>query len=588
MTGYYTFRTLFSHVKAQQSDFWRTVVYGIVSTLLLLPIPMLIPLLIDEVLIKDSDRVTRFITEQFGNDEAWFTVSVIVLVILLLRIGAFLFSNKQNFYAMKITQRISYLIRHHILHHLERVSLQEHEMIKPGGIASKTTQDVEGISYFVGEFVSTFFSAILMIIGIAAIMLWMNWILALLVFILNPFFFAFSRVLGKKTAGYLTKQYTAYELYHELLNETLELFIQVRASNQERNFFDLILGRAKEIESASLEYGYKATVAGASSLLLTNTVVDLFRALAVIAVAYSDLSIGMMIAFLFYLSTLVSPVQSMMGLVVGYQNTKPALERINTLLKLKHEPHYPHEKNPFEGVKTTAIQLKDISFSYTKGKEVLHHISLEAKRGQKIALVGSSGSGKSTIAQVMVGLYPALSGEIRYDGVPIEEIGLPVIRKNVALMLQDSLFFNDTIRMNLTFTGEESEAEIYDALRAAKLEDFVKGLDEGLETMIGKNGIRLSGGQKQRLALARLILSDPKVVILDEATSALDPLTESQLYETLSGFLKDKTMVIIAHRMTTIKQAEYIYLIEEGSVKAEGDYTTLQKQGLIKEDFDAG
>jgi ATP-binding cassette subfamily C protein len=583
MTKYYSLKLLREQVFAQKKAFWATLLYGMGATLLLLPIPMLIPLLIDEVLLGHSGKITTFLSASFGNTEAWFLVSVTVAVVMILRMGAFIFSNKQSFYAIKITQKISYLLRHRILHHLERVSLHEYETLKSGGVASKTIQDVEGVSSVSGAFVSNFFSAVLMLIGIAAVMFWMNWVLALLIFVLNPFFLAFSKLLGRKTGALLKRQYKAYEIYNELLNETLELFIQVRASNQEKNFFGLILGQAKEIENASVEYGQKAMVAQRSSGLLTNTVIDLFRALGVVVVAYSDLSVGMMIAFLFYLSTLNTPVQQLMGLVISYQNTKPALERINALLELKQEPHYPHDLNPFEGVASTSVTLKDLSFAYPGGKEILSHINIEAKRGEKVALVGPSGSGKSTIAQILVGLYQHQSGEVCYGGIPIEQIGLPIVRENVALMLQESLFFNDTIRMNLTLSKEISDTKIYTALKAAKMETFVEGLEEGLESRIGKNGIRLSGGQKQRLAIARLILSDPKVVIFDEATSALDNDTENDLYGALEAFLKERTTIIIAHRTTTIRQADYIYLIEEGKVKAEGRYEEIYGRGMINE-----
>lgn len=586
MTGYYTFKTLYDQIKTQKSDFWRTTLYGIVATLLLLPIPMLIPLLIDEVLLEHPGTTTEFISSIFGYSEIWLYIAVILTAVLTLRFLAFFFNNKKTFYAIKITQKISYLLRHRIMHHLERVSLSEYETLKSGGIASKTVQDVESVSGFAGQVVTTVLSASLMLAGIAAVMLWMNWVLALLVFMLNPIFLGFSKLLGRKIGELLRRQHEAYQLYHELLNETLELFIQVRASNQERSFFGILRGRAKEIKTASLDYGYKASVAHSSSTLLTNTVVDIFRALGIAAVAYSDLTIGMMIAFLFYLSTLVAPIQQLMGLVVSYQSTKPALERINTVLSLSQEPHYPHEMNPFKEKKTASLELKNINFTYEKGNQVLHDISLKAEAGQKIALIGPSGSGKTTIAQIIVGFYPSHTGEILYDNVPIEIIGLPVVRTNVALMLQHALFFNDTIRMNLTLSKEKSEVEIYEALKAAQLENFVRQLEDGLETPIGKNGIRLSGGQRQRLAIARLILSDPKIVIFDEATSALDNATEFHLYETLAPFLEERTTIIIAHRTTTIKQADYIYLIEEGRVQAEGSYERLQEQSLIREDFD--
>jgi ATP-binding cassette subfamily C protein len=586
MTQPYTFKTLYDQIKAQKHDFWRTNIYGVLATLLLLPIPMLIPLLIDEVLLGHSGKMTETISAFFGSNETWVYIAVILATVLLLRITAFIFNNRKTFYATKITQKISYVLRHRILHHLEHVALSEYETLKSGGIAAKTVQDVESISGFAGQSVTTVLSASLMLVGIAAVMLWMNWALALLVFLLNPLFLAFSRLLGKKTGELLRRKHEAYQVYHELLNETLELFVQVRASNQERSFFALLQKKAKEIEYASLDYGYKAAVIQSSSALLTNSIVDIFRVLGIAAVAYSDLSIGMMIAFLFYLSTLVQPIQQLMGLAISYQSTKPALERINTLLSLDQEPHYPHEQNPFKNVKTTSIELRKINFSYNRGKKVLHDISLKAKAGEKIALIGPSGSGKTTIAQIMVGFYPSHSGEILYGNIPIEKIGLPVVRENVALMLQQALFFNDTIRMNLTLSESRSDEEIYRALKAAQLETFVQQLEKGLETPIGKNGIRLSGGQRQRLAIARLILSDPKIVIFDEATSALDNATEFHLYETLAPFLEGRTTVIIAHRTTTIKQADYIYLIENGRVKDEGSYELLVQRGLIKEDFD--
>jgi len=583
---HYTFKSLYIQIKAQKSDFWHTSIYGVMATLLLLPIPMLMPLLIDEVLLKHPGKMTIYISSFFHRDEIWLYIVVILVSVLFLRFFAFLFHNKKMFYSTRITQKISYILRHNILHHLERVSISEYETLKSGTIAVKTVQDVESLSNFVGELVSTVISASLMLIGIAAVMLWMNWMLALLVFILNPFFLGFSRLLGRKTGELLRRKHEVYQLYNEMLNETLELFIQVRASNQERNFFSLLQGHAKEIETASLNYGYRASVAQSSSKLLTSTVVDIFRVLGIAAVAYSDLSIGMMIAFLFYLSTLVSPIQQLMGLVISYQNTKPAMERINVLLSLSQEPHYPHNINPFKSVDTTSVTLNNINFAYGNSKQVLYDISLKAKAGQKIALIGPSGSGKTTIAQIMVGFYSSHSGSILYDNIPIEQIGLPIVRANVALMLQQALFFNDTIRMNLTLSKEKSDEEIYAALRVAQLESFIQNLEDGLQTFIGKNGIRLSGGQRQRLAIARLILSDPKIVIFDEATSALDNTTEFHLYETLVPFLDGRTTIIIAHRTTTIRQADYIYVIEDGRVNAEGTYVELQSRGLIKEDFD--
>jgi ATP-binding cassette subfamily C protein len=589
----FSLQTLLHYIKAQKHDFWRANLYAVFSTLVLLPIPMLIPLLIDEVLLGHPGKMSTSVDQilsalGMAQGEAWQTILVILMLVLLLRALGFVFSNAMAFYAGKITQKIGYLLRHRVLHHLERVAIAEYETLKPGGVAARTTQDVDTLSGFTGMVVITFLSASLMLIGIAAIMLWMNWVLALLVFILNPLFLGFSRIIGKKTGEYLRRQNEAYELYHEALNETLDLFVQVRASNQERSFFSLLQNRARAIRDASLDYGYKSVVAYSSSTLLTTTVVDIFRALGIAAVAYSDLTIGMMLAFLFYLSNLVQPVNQLMGLVITYQSTKPAFKRVNKLLQLRQEPDYPQLQNPFKEVKTTSLELKNISFGYdktdvgsdtpvvTQPRQVLYNVSLKIEAGIKVALVGSSGGGKTTLSQIMVGFYQPQQGEVLYGGVAVTEIGLPVVRANVALMLQQSLFFNDTIRMNLTLSAEMGDETIFNALRMAQLEDFVRSLEQGLDSLIGKNGIRLSGGQRQRLAIARLILSDPKVVIFDESTSALDNATESLLYDTLAEFFLGRTTIIIAHRHTTIKQADIIYLLEQGRIKAQGTYTKMK------------
>ncbi len=581
-----SFTHLWEQIRSQKRDFRRSNLYGILATLLLLPVPLMIPLLIDEVLLGHPGRLSAFFSQWLGSDRPWLMIIGVTLAVISLRLAAFWTTNAKTLHATRIAQRIAYALRHRVLHHLERLAIGEYETLHTGGIASKTVQDVEQIAAFASQLVTSALSATLMLAGIAGVMLWMDWRLALLVFTLNPLFLGFSRILGRKSARLLRRRHEAYQIYHELLTETLELFLQVRASNQERHFFGLIRQRAKAIEEASLDYGYQAAVTQGASSLLTASVVDLFRAAGIAAVAYSDLSIGLMIAFLFYLSTLTQPIQQLMVLLIGYRSSRPAMERIDRLLQLPQEPCYPQEADPFAKRTGVPVAVERLHFAYRQGAEILHGITLYAEAGEKIALVGPSGSGKSTVAQLLVGFYPPDRGTIRYGGVAIGRIGLERVRSHVALMLQDSLFFNDTIRMNLSLSRDIPEAHIYEALKMAQMDAFVRSLNQGLDTPIGKNGIRLSGGQRQRLAIARLILSDPHVVIFDEATSALDGETEAALYRSLAPFLADRTVIIIAHRETTIRQAQRIYLIESGKVKAEGSYTQLSEQGLLKTDFD--
>jgi ATP-binding cassette subfamily C protein len=203
------------------------------------------------------------------------------------------------------------------------------------------------------------------------------------------------------------------------------------------------------------------------------------------------------------------------------------------------------------------------------------------KAGEKVALVGASGGGKTTLVQVLIGLYIPTQGDIYFDNVNVKEIGLNVVRDHVATVLQHPALLNDTVRMNLTMGKPVEEEKLWHALEVAQLKDTIKDLDDKLDTLIGRDGIRLSGGQRQRLAIARMILTDPKIVILDEATSALDTTTEQRLHYALREFLHGRTTIIIAHRLSAVKQADRVLVFEDGSIVEQGHHDELiNLQGL--------
>lgn len=576
---------LWSLLKRQKEDFLKANILGVISSFLFLPIPILIPLLIDEVLLNHNGSLRETLAI-FQIDKPWEIIASVLSLTIILRGLVFWLNIKKTLYIERITHKVAFLLRVKLLRHLERLSVSNYENLKSGTIISRTIHDIESISDFIGSLSSTALSSLFMLIGILAIMFSISWQLTLLVLILNPIFFGISKILGKRASKMLNRQFEAYDSYQELLGEILELFIQIKASAQEYNFFTLLKERALNLQRASIDYGYQSSKAHNASTLITNIAVDIFKVLGIGLVAYGNLTIGMMLGFLFYLSSILSPIQQLMNLFITYRSITPAIKRLNELLSLPLEPHSTTLKNPFIDSKTVGIKVDNIYFSYPNGKEVIRGISLDIKRGSKVALIGESGGGKTTIAKLLVGFYTPQVGKIYYDSTPIEEIGLRVIRQNVALMLQESMFFNDTIRANLTFGHRVSDEKIFQALKYAKLDSFIASLPNSLETQIGKNGIRLSGGQKQRLAIARLILQNPKVVIFDEATSALDGDTEFMLYETLREFLRDKTTIIIAHRATTIRQADFIYIVERGRIKASGSYESLKSRGLIRESYD--
>ena len=252
-----------------------------------------------------------------------------------------------------------------------------------------------------------------------------------------------------------------------------------------------------------------------------------------------------------------------------------ALGRINALLGLHSEPQHPALRDPFAGQATVGLALDHVSFAYGDGEMVLDDVSLVVAAGDKVALVGASGGGKSTLVQALLGLYPVKSGQIQYGGVPVSEIGWETVREHVGVVLQHPVLFNDSVRANLTLGREADDATLWQALEIAQLKDVIAGLPHGLDTEVGRQGVRLSGGQRQRLAIARMIVANPRIVILDEATSALDTATERLLHQALSSFLTGRTTLIIAHRLSAVKQATRILVFENGRVVEEGDHKAL-------------
>jgi len=275
----------------------------------------------------------------------------------------------------------------------------------------------------------------------------------------------------------------------------------------------------------------------------------------------------------------MTPVQELVNMQYSWFAANAALGRINALLGLRSEPQHPALRDPFAGQTTVGIALDHVSFAYEEGETVLDDVSLTVAAGEKVALVGASGGGKSTLVQALLGLYPVKSGMIFYGNVPVTEIGWETVREHVGVVLQHPVLFNDSVRANLALGREAGDATLWQALEIAQLKDIIAALPHGLDTVVGRQGVRLSGGQRQRLAIARMIVAKPEIVILDEATSALDTDTERRLHQALGGFLAGRTTLIIAHRLSAVKQADRILVFENGHVVEAGSHDELIDRG---------
>jgi ATP-binding cassette subfamily C protein len=391
-------------------------------------------------------------------------------------------------------------------------------------------------------------------------------------------------VMGKKVKTLKRNENNAFEIFQQSLSETLDAIQQIRASNREKHYLKRVTERAARLKKHQIAFGWKSDAANRFSFFIFLMGFEVFRALSMILVLYTGLSIGEMFAVYAYLWFMMGPVQEILGMQYSYYSANAALDRINRLQALNKEPDYVHKTNPFSGKHTVGLGVKNIRFSYGEGLNVLDDVSLEIAAGEKVALVGASGGGKSTLVQIILGLYPPDSGELFFDGINVRDIGLNVVRENVATVLQHPAMFNDTVRENLCLGREVEDEVVWQALEIAQLKGVVEAMSDGLNTIIGRSGVRLSGGQRQRLAIARLILADPKVVILDEATSSLDTETEAHLHEAMHSFLKQRTTLIIAHRLSAVRQADRVLVFDAGKIIDEGHHDELMsRDGLYRD-----
>ncbi|MDT8451584.1 MAG: ABC transporter ATP-binding protein [Gammaproteobacteria bacterium] len=578
------------YIKSVAKEYKRTLVLAnviaIFSALLSVPVPILMPMLVDEVLLDKPATIVGFLSSVFP--EAWHSPVLFVVVVMLasmvLRLFSLLLAVWQTREFMVIAKDISYRIRAGLLGRLQKISMSEYETMGSGAVASHFVTDINAIDDFIGMTLSKFLVAVLTVVGISIVLLWMHWQLALFIIFMNPVVIYFTMIMGKKVKKLKSSENSAFEIFQQSLNETLDAIQQIRASNRERHYLQRVTDSAQQLKEHMVAYGWKSDVANRLSFFIFLMGFEVFRAVSMILVLFTDLSIGQMFAVYAYLWFMMAPVQEILSMQYSLYAANAALDRINRLVMLESEPEYAHISNPFAGKHTVGLRIENICFSYGEEFNVLDDVTLEIAAGEKVALVGASGGGKSTLVQIILGLYPADSGNLYFDGVNIKEIGLDVVRENVATVLQQPAMFNDSVRENLCLGRALSDEIIWQALAIAQLKEVVEKMPQGMDTVVGRSGVRLSGGQRQRLAIARMILADPKVVILDEATSSLDTETEARLHEAMHEFLQQRTTLIIAHRLSAVKQADRVLVFEAGRITDEGRHEDLiVREGLYRD-----
>ncbi|WP_455292160.1 ABC transporter ATP-binding protein [Vibrio parahaemolyticus] len=576
---------LITQVKKHKSKLILANLIAIVATLISVPIPLLMPLMVDEVLLdKPASGLSAM---NAVLPEAWHTptgyIFFTLFLVVLMRAASQALNIVQSRQFTLVSKTITFEMRSKMIDKLGRISIRQYEPKGSGGINAHLITDIETIDQFVGSTLAKFVISFLTVIGTAIVLLWLDWRLGLFILLVNPIVIYFSRKLGSMVKHLKRKENHSFEIFQNRLVETLDGIYQLRAANKEREFLQQLKESANQVRVDADKYAWQSEAAGRVSFLLFLIGFELFRAVAMLMVMFSDLTIGQIFAVFGYLWFMLSPVQELLGIQFSWYSAKAALKRINDLLELEEEDRPVSKVNPFNETREVDVKIEHVDFSYNNENKVLDDLSLHIPAGKKVALVGASGGGKSTLIQLLIGVYRQNAGSIRFNDELTEDIGFEVIRDKIAVVLQQPILFNDTLRHNLTLGGHFDEMSLWRALEVAQLQDVISQLNHGLDTQIGRNGIRLSGGQRQRLAIARMVLSNPQFVILDEATSALDTATEAALHKALTEFLRGRTTLIVAHRLSAVKQADLIYVLEDGKVTQTGTHGELvEQEGLYQ------
>ena len=581
-TDLYTWRYVMKIALEHKKQLLSGNLLALLATAASVPVPLLMPLLVDEVLLNHPSMVLNTINPWLPAEWQIPVVYIagVLVISLFLRLLALVLNIIQTRQFSKIAKDVVFRIRSSLVKHLQTISMSEYETLGSGTVAAHMVTDLDTLDNFIGSTISKLVVACFTVLGTALILLWMHWQLGLFIVFLNPIVIYFAKSIGSKIKDLKANENRAYSVFQQALSETLEAIHQIRASNREQHYCQQLIQSAFEVKQHSITFAWKSDAAIRLSFLTFLFGFDIFRATAMYMVLYSDLSIGEMLAVFGYLWFMMAPVQEILSIQQTFYAARGALGRVNQLTRLRREPHYPSLHNPFLQRKTVSVSVKNLHFKY-RDEPILNGINLSIAAGEKVALVGASGGGKSTLVQTLIGLYPPSAGMIYFDNVPIDQIGLHVVREHVATVLQHPALMNASIRDNLTMGRQVDDQQLWESLRIAQLKTVVSEMDHGLDTLVGRQGVRLSGGQRQRLAIARMIVSQPSVVILDEATSALDTETEFQLHQALSEFLKGRTTLIIAHRLSAVKQADHVYVFEQGQICEQGKHETLiQQNGL--------
>ncbi len=495
----------------------------------------------------------------------------LLLVFFVKGVFYFLYS----FLLEKVGQSVIRDLRNRVYAHLNDLPLSFFQRTPTGELISRIINDVSMLQGSVSHALIHLLRDLFSVIGLLGVIFYMDWRLALVSLIFLPMAAVPIITFGKKFRRISTNYQTRIGEATSHLHETIAGMRIVKAFCMEQFEKTRFAGKMQEIMDILMSETKYRCLAHPLVEFLGGIGMALIIWFGGVQVLQGNSTPGTFMSFLTALIMLYEPVKGVSKLNSTFQQGIASATRIFALLDVRpdiRENPGAVDLRPFG----ERIELRDVCFSYETGQPVLKHLNLRVNRGEVLAVVGPSGGGKTTLANLIPRFYDITEGALLIDGVDIRGVTLHSLRRQLALVTQQTILFNDTVRNNIAYgRGDCPEAEIIEAARAAYALDFIQELPQGLDTMIGESGARLSGGQQQRLSIARALLKDAPILILDEATSSLDTESEREVQRALENLMQNRTTIVIAHRLSTIKNADRIIVLKEGQLVEEGTHAEL-------------
>jgi ABC-type bacteriocin/lantibiotic exporter with double-glycine peptidase domain len=539
---------------------WRLLlVFGLslFSTILGLLWPVFTKILIDDVLLAKNTRLL-----------VWLTVLMVVVTVVGYVIGAV---NRYQY--TQVTAQVLFSLRQHLFAHLQALSLRFHTRAKVGDLLSRLNTDISEVQSILTDAVFTFVTNVFVLLATVGFLVWLHWQLFLVSLVVVPLqLYGVAKVrpflveetrkireLNATLAAFLVESLSAIKFIKLFTAEQIQL-------RRLRVLGEQFVANVTRFEM----WGYLGSTASTATTFLGGALTTLYGGYLVIQ---GDLSIGSLIAFSAYQSRAFSPLQVLMDLYLRIERAGVSLDRIFEFLDLGKE----EEEQGTQGQQLPAlrgsVEFRQVSFAYDGNAPVLQEVSFAVPPGGRLTILGPSGTGKSTVIDLLVRLYTPSRGEILLDGVNVRDFDITWLRRQVVVVSHDPVLFHASIAENLRFANPEaSQEETIAAAQVAGLHEFVSTLPQGYETLVGERGARLSAGQKQRIALARAVLRQPKILVLDEALSGLDVMNEGVVRKALDALMFDGTTIMVTHRLSSLQEHDQVIVLEHGRVTWQGRY----------------